>query len=99
MLLRTNRPGAKVSQGLKHSVWLQGMPCGTNAAYEYIKAFSETDQFEDLKKFDVPTLVLHGDDQDSSHWRSGHAVIQDRKGRSAEGLSGRTGRHAFDAER
>ena len=57
-----NRPGSKVSQGLKHSFWLQGMLCGLNAASECIKAFSETDQFEDLKKFDVPTLILHGDD-------------------------------------
>jgi non-heme chloroperoxidase len=57
-----NRPGSKVSAGLKHSFWLQGMLCGLNAAYECIKAFSETDQFEDLKKFDVPTLILHGDD-------------------------------------
>jgi non-heme chloroperoxidase len=57
-----NRPDAKVSQGLRDSFWLQGMQCGFNAAYECIKAFSETDFTEDLKKFDVPTLVLHGDD-------------------------------------
>ena len=57
-----NRPGSKVSQGLRDSFWLQGVMCGLNAAYECIKAFSETDQFEDLKKFDVPTLILHGDD-------------------------------------
>lgn len=57
-----NRPGSKVSAGLKHSFWLQGMMCGYPGAYECIKAFSETDQFEDLKKFDVPTLILHGDD-------------------------------------
>lgn len=57
-----NRPGAKVSQGLRHSFWLQGMLCGHKAAYECIKAFSETDFTEDLKKFDVPTLILHGDD-------------------------------------
>ncbi len=57
-----NRPGAKVSQGLRDSFWLQGMQCGFNAAYECIKAFSETDFTDDLKKFDVPTLVLHGDD-------------------------------------
>jgi len=56
-----NKPGAKVSQGLRDSFWLQGMLCGHNAAYECIKAFSETDQTEDLKKFDVPTLILHGD--------------------------------------
>jgi non-heme chloroperoxidase len=57
-----NRPNSKVSQGLRDSFWLQGMQCGFNAAYECIKAFSETDLTEDLKKFDVPTLVLHGDD-------------------------------------
>jgi non-heme chloroperoxidase len=57
-----NRPGAKVSQGLRDSFWLQGMLCGMTGAYDCIKAFSETDFTEDLKKFDVPTLVLHGDD-------------------------------------
>jgi non-heme chloroperoxidase len=57
-----NRPGAKVSQGLRDSFWLQGVLCGLNAAYDCIKAFSETDFTEDLKKFDVPILVLHGDD-------------------------------------
>jgi non-heme chloroperoxidase len=57
-----NRPGAKVSEGLRESFWLQGMMCGLPAAYECVKAFSETDLTEDLKKFDVPTLVLHGDD-------------------------------------
>jgi len=57
-----NRPGARVSQGLRDSFWLQGMMCGVPAAYECIKAFSETDFTEDLKKFDVPTLIIHGDD-------------------------------------
>ena len=57
-----NRPGSKVSQGLRDSFWLQGMWCGIKAAYDCIKAFSETDFTEDLKKMDVPTLVLHGDD-------------------------------------
>jgi non-heme chloroperoxidase len=57
-----NRPGAKVSQGLRDSFWLQGMMCGFKGAYDCIKAFSETDFTEDLKTFDVPTLVLHGDD-------------------------------------
>jgi non-heme chloroperoxidase len=57
-----NRPGAEVSQGLRDSFWLQGMLAGHNAAYDCIKAFSETDFTEDLKKFDVPTLILHGDD-------------------------------------
>jgi non-heme chloroperoxidase len=57
-----NRPGSKVSQGLRDSFWLQGMQCGFKGAFECIQAFSETDFTEDLKKFDVPTLVLHGDD-------------------------------------
>ena len=57
-----NRPGAKVSEGMRESFWLQGMMAGFPAAYFCIKAFSETDQTEDLKKFDVPTLIIHGDD-------------------------------------
>ena len=57
-----NRPGAKVSEGVRESFWLQGMMCGLPASYFCIKAFSETDMTEDQKKFDVPTLILHGDD-------------------------------------
>jgi non-heme chloroperoxidase len=57
-----NRPGAKVSQGLRDSFWLQGMLAGHKAVYDCVKAFSETDFTEDLKQFDVPTLILHGDD-------------------------------------
>jgi non-heme chloroperoxidase len=57
-----NRPGAKVSQGVRDSFWLQGMQAGYPAAYDCIKAFSETDLTEDLKRFDVPTLFIHGDD-------------------------------------
>ena len=57
-----NRPGAKVSQGLLDQFWLWSMQSGLKNAYESIKAFSETDFTEDLKKFDVPTLVLHGED-------------------------------------
>lgn len=57
-----NRPGAKVSQGLIQSWWIQGMQSGFKNAYDCIKAFSETDFTEDLKKFDVPTLIIHGDD-------------------------------------
>jgi non-heme chloroperoxidase len=57
-----NRPGAKVSQGLRDSFWMQGMLAGHKAVFDCIKAFSETDFTEDLKKFDVPTLILHGDD-------------------------------------
>jgi len=57
-----NRPGAKISEGVRESFWLQGMMAGMPASYICIKAFSETDLTEDLRKFDVPTLVLHGDD-------------------------------------
>ena len=57
-----NRPNSEVSQGLRDSFWLQGMLCGHKAAFDCIKAFSETDLTEDLKKFDVPTLIVHGDD-------------------------------------
>lgn len=57
-----NRAGANVSQGLRDSFWLQGMMAGHKAAYDCVKQFSETDFTEDLKKIDVPTLILHGDD-------------------------------------
>ncbi len=57
-----NRDGAKVSQGLRDSFWLQGMQAGFKAVYDCIQAFSETDFTEDLKKIDVPVLILHGDD-------------------------------------
>jgi non-heme chloroperoxidase len=57
-----NRPGVKISEGVRESFWRQGMMAGFPAAYFCIKAFSETDQTEDLKKFDVPTLILQGDD-------------------------------------
>jgi non-heme chloroperoxidase len=58
----SNRAGSKVSQGLRDSFWLQGMMAGYNAVIDCIRAFSETDFTEDLKKIDVPTLILHGDD-------------------------------------
>ena len=57
-----NRPGAKISEGVRESFWLQGMMAGFPASYFCIKAFSETDLTEDLKCIDVPTLILHGDD-------------------------------------
>ena len=62
MFFGFNRPGAQKSQGLIDSFWLQGMMAGHKNAYDCIKAFSETDFREDLKKFDVPTLIIHGDD-------------------------------------
>jgi non-heme chloroperoxidase len=57
-----NRPGSKVSQGVRDTFWLQGMQVGLRAAYDCIKAFSESEFTEDLKKFDIPTLIIHGDD-------------------------------------
>jgi non-heme chloroperoxidase len=57
-----NRSGAKISEGVRESFWLQGMMAGFPASYFCIKAFSETDLTEDLKKIDVPTLIIHGDD-------------------------------------
>lgn len=57
-----NRPGARVSQGMIDSFWLQGMRAGHKNTFDCIAAFSETDFTEDLKKFDVPTLIIHGDD-------------------------------------
>jgi non-heme chloroperoxidase len=57
-----NRPGAKTSQGMIDSFWLQGMMGGHKGTYDCIKQFSETDFTEDLKKFDIPTLIIHGDD-------------------------------------
>jgi non-heme chloroperoxidase len=57
-----NRPGAKVSQGLRDMFWLWSMQVGLKGAFDCIKAFSETDLTEDLKRFDIPTLIIHGDD-------------------------------------
>jgi non-heme chloroperoxidase len=62
MFYGANRPGSKVSQGVLDQFWVWSMQSGLKNAYESIKAFSETDFTEDLKKFDVPTLVLHGED-------------------------------------
>ena len=57
-----NRPGSKVSQGTRDAFWLWSMTVGLKGAFDCIKAFSETDQTEDLKRFDIPTLIIHGDD-------------------------------------
>ncbi|MFH1602493.1 MAG: alpha/beta hydrolase [Pseudomonadota bacterium] len=56
-----NKPGVVASEGVRQSFWLQGMMCGFPASYFCVKAFSETDQTDDLQKIDVPTLILHGD--------------------------------------
>jgi non-heme chloroperoxidase len=96
-----NRPGSKVSQGLRDSFWMQGMMCGFPAAYYCIKAFSETDCTEDLKKFDVPTLILHGDDDqivpidDAARLLS----VQARQRSAAEGLPRRPARHVLHPQR
>jgi non-heme chloroperoxidase len=85
-----NRPGAKASKGVRESLWLQSMRCGFPASYFCIKAFSETDTTEDLKRMDMPTLFLRGDDDqirfDCRHVR---ARGKDRQERPTEGLSGR----------
>ena len=70
-----NRPGAKVSQGIIENWWRQGMMGGALAQYEGIKAFSETDQTEDLKAFTVPTLMLQGDDDQVVPYRDA-ALLQ-----------------------
>jgi non-heme chloroperoxidase len=57
-----NRPGAKVSQGVRDAFWFRGMQGGLRNQLECVKAFSETDFTRDLKQFDVPTLIIHGDD-------------------------------------
>ena len=94
-----NRPGAKISEGVRESFWLQGMMAGFPASYFCIKAFSETDLTEDLKKIDVPTLIMHGDDDQIVPIADfGAAVVEDRQGRHAEGLQGRAARHVHDAQ-
>lgn len=78
-----NRPGAKASQGMVDSFWMQGMMGGHKNTYDCIKAFSETDFTEDLKKFDVPTLVIHGDDDQivpiDAAGRSSAKIVKDAK--------------------
>ena len=89
-----NRPGAKVSQGMLDQFWLWSMQAGLLNAYESIKAFSETDFTEDLKKFDVPTLVLHGeDDQIVPVKDSAREVGAADQGREGDLLSRRAARH------
>lgn len=58
----SNRPGAKIPRGVHDAFWLLSMQCGLVAAHDCIKAFSESDFTDDLEKFDVPTLIIHGDD-------------------------------------
>ena len=93
-----NRPGAKVSQGVRDAFWFRGMQGGLKNQFDCIEAFSETDFTEDLKKFDVPTLIIHGDDdQIVPIGASAHAFVATRQERDPEGLPGwpaRTRRHA-----
>ena len=92
-----NRPGAKISEGIRENWWLQGMMGGVKAHYDCIKAFSETDFTEDLKKFDMPTLILHGDDdQIVPIAAAGSDVREAGEGRHAEGVSGFSARDAHD---
>ena len=72
-----NRPGSKVSQGLRDSFWRQGMQAGIKAVYDCVKAFSETDQTDDLRMLTVPTLLIHGDDdQIVPIGASAHAAVK-----------------------
>ena len=94
-----NRPGAKISDGVRDSFWLQCTLTGFPASYLCIKAFSETDFTEDLKKFDVPTLILHGRRRPGrADRRDGEALVQDDPGRDPEGLRGRAARDVHDTE-
>ena len=94
-----NRPDAKVSQGLRDSFWLQGMSAGFNAVFDCIKAFSETDFTEDLRKFDVPTLILHGDD-DQIVPIGASALLSSKliKDAQLKVYQGRTARPVLDAQ-
>ena len=95
-----NRPGAKVEQGVIDNWWRQGMMGGTNAHYDCIKAFSETDFTEDLKKIDVPVLVMHGDDDQIVPYRRFRAAQrQAAQEGHAEDLQGLAARHVHDASR
>jgi non-heme chloroperoxidase len=89
-----NRPGVKVSQGLIHSWVMQGLMTGHKNAYDCIKAFSETDFTEDLKRIDVPTLIVHGDD-DQLVPIANHALLQAKLVRNAQLKIYKGGSHAL----
>jgi non-heme chloroperoxidase len=93
-----NRAGAKISEGVRESFWLQGMMCGFPGSYFCIKAFSETDLTEDLRKFDVPTLIMHGDD-DQIVPIGASAMMSSKAGekRRAQNLQRRAARYVHDA--
>ena len=89
-----NRPARRSRRACATRSGCQGMQAGFKGAFDCIKAFSETDFTEDLKKFDVPTLIMHGDDdQIVPIGASAPAVVEARQGRHAEGLPGRAARH------
>jgi pimeloyl-ACP methyl ester carboxylesterase len=94
-----NRPKTSVSQGLRDSFWLQSMLCGYKAAYDCIKAFYETDFTEDLKKFDVPTLILHGDDDQIVPIGASAMLSPTRQGCDNQGVSRSPTRNVLDPER
>jgi hypothetical protein len=83
-----DKPAAKISQGFRDSFWLQGMQASIKGVYDCIKAFSETDFTEDLKKIDVPTLILHGRGSDRAYRRCVAPIRQACQKLDAEGLSG-----------
>ena len=98
MFYGANRPGASVSQGLLDQFWLWSMQGGLKNSYDCVKAFSETDFTDDLKKFDVPTLVMHGEDDqvvpiNISSKKSAKLI----KGAQGNLLSGQTARSHRDA--
>ena len=94
-----NRPGAKISEGVRESFWLQGMMAGFPASYFCIKAFSETDLTEDLKKIRrADTDPARRRRPDRADRRLGPAVVQDHQERDAQGLQGRAARHVHDAQ-
>ena len=94
-----NRPGAKISEGIRNSFWLQGMTAGFPASYFCIKAFSETDTTEDLKKFEVPDAhPARRRRPDRPDRRLGDALVEDREGRDAQGLPRLSPRHVLDPQ-
>ena len=95
-----NRPGATISQGVRDNFWLQGMMGGHKGEYDCIKAFSETDTTEDLKKFDVPTLILHGDDDQIVPYKdAGVLSAETPPQRKAQDLPRLPARHAHHPRR
>ena len=93
-----NRQGANISEGVRNSFWLQGMMCSFPAAYFCVKAFSETDQNADLKKIDIPTLILHGDDDQIVPIADSACFHPKSSKTHSQSLQGRTTRHVHHAQ-